>query len=305
MPPEASSSGTGPQRLRERRRFPVCVHEEQRAPRLDRELAQSDPVGVEPGLIARTRGRTQVAIQPVRPGVVAALQRLPVASTLDDDRAAADVEQRVQLTGPVPCHHHRNVAGAAREEVARFGGVLGRAGVLPTAPEDQLLLAPQQLGIGVPAPRQRPLRGPGSQTGHDSTGRIGARRRASSTTRRTAPTVSVGRRSTENPQVASSSRWPRLLGGRVAFSEARRLRSHPGGEEEVPPGYLSCSHYGAFLMRAGLIDESIGNRRPRRVLGESPLQAALLWLPWTYHRRLGQGPLLFSPRRVSPTRAPS
>ena len=78
--------------------------------------------------------------------------KLPVAVARDDDRHVAD---------------------AAGEEVTRFGGVLGRTGVLPAVSKDPLLLPPQQLGVRVPAPRKRALRSPGGQTGHDSIGGIG------------------------------------------------------------------------------------------------------------------------------------
>ena len=82
---------------------------------------------------------------------------------------AADVQQRVQLAVAVARDDDRDVADAAREEVARLRSVLDGAGVLPAVPEDPLLLPPQQLGVGVPAPRQRALRSPGGQTGHDYT----------------------------------------------------------------------------------------------------------------------------------------
>ena len=85
---------------------------------------------------------------------------------------AADVQQRVQLALAVAGDHDGHVADAAGEEVAGLGRVLDGAGVLPAMAKDPLLFPPQQLRVGVPAPRKRALRSPGGQTGHDSRRRV-------------------------------------------------------------------------------------------------------------------------------------
>jgi hypothetical protein len=159
------------ERLGERRRLGVGVDEDERAPGLDRELVQTDLVDLQAGLLPRTRRGPQAPVEPVGPGVVAALQRLAVAASLDEDRAAvpADVEEGVQLSGAVVGDDHGYVADPAGEVVAGRGHVIGRPCVLPGMTEDALLLSAQQLGLGVPAPRQRRLRGSGGQTGHDDT----------------------------------------------------------------------------------------------------------------------------------------
>ena len=150
------------ERLGERRRLGIRVDEQQRAPGLDRQLAQADPVELE---LRAARCGAQPAVELVGPRVVGALQRGAVASTRGDERAAvaADVQQGVQLAVAVARDHDRHVSDGGREEVARLRSVLGWAGVLPAVTKDALLLPPQQLGIGVPAPRKRALRSPGGQ----------------------------------------------------------------------------------------------------------------------------------------------
>ena len=117
--------------------------------------------------------------------------------------------------------------GPSHEEAVGADSVLGWAGVLPAMTKDALLLPPQQLGIGVPAPRKRALRSPGGQTGHDSTGRIDGQHR------------------TQNPSLqaksrASTSRFDRQAPGsrgaeRPHWACAPRPRSGPGPTKGWPP----------------------------------------------------------------------
>jgi hypothetical protein len=68
---------------------------------------------------------------------------------------AADVDKCAQGAFAVAHGDNRNVAGPAGEEGLGLRDVLRRAGVLPRALEDPLLLAAQDLCICVPAPWQR------------------------------------------------------------------------------------------------------------------------------------------------------
>ena len=156
------------ERLLERRSLGGRVDEDERAPGLDGELEQADPVLVEAGLPVCTRRRPQFSVEVVCPRVIVALQGLPPAATLEENRpaVAADVEERAQLLVPPADDDHGDFADAAREELPRLGDVLGGTGVLPGMSEDPLLLPRQRLRVGVPAPRQC-LRASGGQTGHD------------------------------------------------------------------------------------------------------------------------------------------
>ena len=159
--------------LGQRRCLRGGVDEDERSPGLDPKLEQADSLGVESRLTLRARGCAKLSVEVVRPGVVAALQGLALASPFREDGAAvtADVQECPQGLVPTADDEHRDVSDAAGEELACGRGVLDRTGVLPGAPEDPLLLSRQQLRIGVPAPRQRGLGGSGGQTGHDYTRR--------------------------------------------------------------------------------------------------------------------------------------
>src|SRR5207248_5042681 len=91
--------------FRERRRVEIGVDEHERPPGVDLDRAQAELAGLEALLAVGSRGRAERAVEPVRPGVVRALQRLPRASLLDDHGAAvaADVQEGAYLAGAVEC----------------------------------------------------------------------------------------------------------------------------------------------------------------------------------------------------------
>ena len=84
----------------------------------------------------------QAAVEAVRPGVVGALERPPVALAGHDLVAAvaADVHEAAQLTLLVPDDRHRYVSRARGEEVAGVRHLVGLCHVLPRAREDALSL---------------------------------------------------------------------------------------------------------------------------------------------------------------------
>ena len=112
----------------------------------------------DPALPVPTRRRDEAAVEPVRPGVVRALQRLAPPGALAHDRAAvsADVEERAELVLLVAHDDDRNVADPRRRERSRLRHVAEVAHVLPRAAEDPLALELEHGRIRVPAPGQGP-----------------------------------------------------------------------------------------------------------------------------------------------------
>ena len=98
----------------------------------------------------------QPAVEPVRPCVVRALQRLSAPLPLADDRAAvpADVEERAERVLTVADDDHRDVSDPCRRERARLRHLSRVPDVLPRAAEDALSLELEDGGIRVPAPGQ-------------------------------------------------------------------------------------------------------------------------------------------------------
>src|SRR4029450_7723401 len=96
------------------------------------------------------------AVEPIRPRVVRALNRLPAALSLDEERSAvaADVEERAWPL-LVPDDEHRHLAGPGCKPVADVVDAPRMADVLPRPPEDAPLLAAEDIGVGIPAPRDR------------------------------------------------------------------------------------------------------------------------------------------------------
>ena len=148
-----------PERLRERRRIDVRIDEHERAPRVERERDERQLLVLEVELPVRSRRRAKLAVEPVRPRVVAALQRLAPAAPMGDDRAAmaADVQKRAQLIITRARHHYRRASGHGREERAGVGRLTLVADVLPGPREDALLLEAKDLGVRVPVPGKGPL----------------------------------------------------------------------------------------------------------------------------------------------------
>ena len=92
------------------------------------------------GLALPAGDGSQAAVEAVRPGVVGALERPPVALAGHDLVAAvaADVHEAAQLTLLVPDDGHGYVSRARGEEVAGFRHLVGPSDVLPRACEDAL-----------------------------------------------------------------------------------------------------------------------------------------------------------------------
>ena len=110
------------ERVGERLRVARRVHEDERPPRVDGDAAQAELVLREVRLLVRSRRRAQRAVEPVRPGVVRALQRLarPLAARDREAAVAAHVEKRAQLAvrvrvttiGVRPARAVKNVPGS-------------------------------------------------------------------------------------------------------------------------------------------------------------------------------------------------
>jgi hypothetical protein len=143
--------------VRERRRIAVGIHEDERPPRLERELDEPELPLLDPALAVGAGRGEQPPVEAVRPRVVGALQRLPLARALADDRAAvaADVDERAQDAVVVADEEHRGVAGARGVERAGLGDLVRARDVLPEAAEDSLLLHLQRGRVDVPAPGDR------------------------------------------------------------------------------------------------------------------------------------------------------
>ena len=124
MPPAASSVGSAPEDVRQRRRVPVGVDEDERPPRgrpavgarRDARRCRSPAHG------RRAGAERSDAVEVVRPRVVRALQRLAPTLALADERAsmAADVEERAQLGRR---GRGRRAPGRRRRESRRTAGL--------------------------------------------------------------------------------------------------------------------------------------------------------------------------------------
>ena len=99
--------------------------------------------------------------------MVGALQGLPVPVTrsgrvlisrlLEDDRATVSthVHERVEAFGRIANDDHRDMPGTTREVVSRLGDLAGETGELPPVTEEALLLDASEVGIDIPAARDR------------------------------------------------------------------------------------------------------------------------------------------------------
>jgi hypothetical protein len=155
-PAAVQQLGHAPEGLFERSRLRVRVHEDKRPPLRHGGGHEAEPVSVERALSLGARRRSQAAVQVVRPGVVRALQRLPLASLGDDHGAAvaADVDERAQRSVTVAHDDDRDVSGTARRARAGLANPLGWPGVMPGVAEDLLLLGSEHVRRQVPLPGQ-------------------------------------------------------------------------------------------------------------------------------------------------------
>src|SRR6266536_13496 len=135
----------------------IRVDEEERAPGSGARGQKRPLVLVEAGLAVGARRRAQRSVEGVRPGVVAALDRLAPAAAVDEHRAAmpADVQECLQLALLVADDEDRDAAGVRRQERTGLGDLVGPAGVLPGAREDPGALAAAGLLVAVPGEWER------------------------------------------------------------------------------------------------------------------------------------------------------
>ena len=136
-----------------RRRVRVGVHEHERPPGVDGGGQEPELRGVEPRLAVAARDLPQRAVEVVRPRVVGALQRRAAARAGEHGMAAvaADVHERAQHAVVAAHHEQRHGTGVGGQVAAGRGDLVRPPRVLPAAPEDALLLAGEDLRVGVPA----------------------------------------------------------------------------------------------------------------------------------------------------------
>ena len=136
------------ERLCERFGLALCVDEEERAPRVDGDAAEAELARREVGELLRARRAPKRAVEPVRPRVVGALDRLALARALCDREAAvpADVEEGAELAIACACDDDRRAAGARGRVRAGLRQLAEMPRVLPRSAEDALLLAPRISG---------------------------------------------------------------------------------------------------------------------------------------------------------------
>ena len=103
------------------------------------------------------RDPAQPAVEVVGPGVVRALERGARAAALEHVVAAmaAHVHECAQDAVLAAHDGERHGAGLRGDVRAGLGDLVGGAGVLPAAAEDQLLLDVERGGVGVPACGER------------------------------------------------------------------------------------------------------------------------------------------------------
>ena len=137
----------------ERTGLGVGVDEDEGPPGLDARASQAELGAVERRVAVGARRRPQLAVEPVGPGVVVALERAAAAGPRHHLRAAvaADVHERAQLALAVADDDQRHVTRAQREVGAGLGELPEVAGVLPGAGEQPLALAREHLAVDVPA----------------------------------------------------------------------------------------------------------------------------------------------------------
>ena len=144
--------GQPAERLRERCRVEIGVHEDERPPGVDEDGSETPFGAIESRFPVGAWRGAQRPVEVVRPGVVRALQRLTPAAAVRYRMPAvpADVDERAQFARAVAEHDDRRRAGVAREELPLLGDLTDVARVLPRAAEDPLLLLPMDGRVRVP-----------------------------------------------------------------------------------------------------------------------------------------------------------
>ena len=275
------------ERLGERLRVALRVHEEERPPRVDGDAAEAELARREVGELLRARRAPERAVEPVRPRVVGALDRLALARPLGDREAAvpADVQEGAQLAVARARDDDRRAARARRRVRAGLRQLAEMPGVLPRRAEDALLLAAQDLRVAVPAVRERFLhlanvsrrtmlvwtqRGAPTATSRSTRGSSSPCRRSSS---RFSSASSAGRCEAPSRTPATTSATPTRCSSRWPASPRRllprlrvRLDAHPrrlGSPHLVSRGPSRRDGLDAREVRAGRRVDAGGARRRR------------------------------------------
>ena len=174
--PTRSAGGSGARRGRSlrRRSAPGCrrgspraarasgtrVHEDQRAPRVELQLHEAELLLLDPTLLVAARSGDEPPVEPVRPRVVGALQRLAAPLALADDRAAvpADVEEGAERV----LRSRTSTTGTSATRVATNEPGSDTSPVCPTYCHERRKMRSRSswrtAGIRVPAPGQGPRR---------------------------------------------------------------------------------------------------------------------------------------------------
>src|SRR3984893_7246653 len=148
--------------MRQRLGIRSSVHEYERSPGIDGNRAETELALVEVRELFRARRRAQRAVEAIRPRVIRTMQRLALAGSLHDPEpsVATDVQEGAQLAVARARHGNGRTARPRREKRSGTRHLSEVARVLPGGAEDLLLLPPQDLGIDVPAVRERFLHSP-------------------------------------------------------------------------------------------------------------------------------------------------
>ena len=140
------------------RRGDVGIDDDEAAPDVDGDGDEREVGALEVHLAGHARRVLELAVERVRPAVVAALQKL-AATVLHRHRmraVPADVDEAVELALGVARDHDGHAARAADHVVAHRGELGLGAEQRPAVREDPLILELGHVRIGVPAGRQRP-----------------------------------------------------------------------------------------------------------------------------------------------------
>src|SRR5262245_16659376 len=145
--------------LGQRGRVRVGIDEDEWPRGVDRDLLEAELGEVEARLAIGPRSGAQGAVEPVRPRVVRALERLARAGPARDDVAAmaTDVEEGANVSLARACNNYGNLAGDGGEVGAVLRELALVADVLPGARKDALVLTAQHGRVAVPGPGQRPF----------------------------------------------------------------------------------------------------------------------------------------------------
>ena len=156
-PPSARRAGRSPRWSASGAASRSGLTKTNRAPGVDGYGHEAERRQVEARLAVGARRAAQRAVQPVRPGVVGALDRLAPGVAVAERMASvpADVDEPAQLAVAGTREDDGERAGQGRGQLAGLGELVEARGVLPAAREDPLLLDAQHRRVGVPVVRQR------------------------------------------------------------------------------------------------------------------------------------------------------